>query len=89
MVRKPPEPPHAPEPFRQRTLENHEDGELRGQLRDLADHGPALIAIAVSRERWAWLRSLLGSTLTWAGIALAFLVALKDEIADWFNGGAV
>lgn len=80
--------PRTFEEHRQRNLNGSEDGETRARLRDLAEHSEVLVAVAISHERWKWLRSLLGSSLTWAGIALAFAISLKDEILHALGGGA-
>lgn len=84
--RKPPE-LFDPELYRQRSLELPSEGETRASLRDIAEHAETLSKIAVSHERWAWLRSLLGSTVTWAGVALALALSLRDEILGWFGRG--
>ena len=54
-------------------------------LRELLPYAETIREGAISRDRWRWLRSLSGSTITWAGIGLAFLASLKDEIVDGFR----
>ena len=49
-------------------------------LRELLPHAETIKEGAISRARWRWLRSLSGSTVTWAGISLALLASLKEEI---------
>ena len=84
MVTKKPIPPDE---FAQRSLDEPDSGDARAKLRDLAEHSDTLVKIAESHVRWQWLRTLLKSLITWAGIALALLAALRDEVVALFRGG--
>lgn len=55
-------------------------------VRELLPYAETIKEGAVSRDRWRWLRSLSGSMVTWAGIGLALLASMKDEITALFKG---
>lgn len=74
--------PRRPHENDQRPLEPEE----LSRLRTILPYIETLQQVSISRERWKWLRSLSGSTVTWAVAALALFAALKEEIVALFKG---